>query len=344
MQGDRIMKRKKVLIEDIAKEAGVSLATVSQALNHPREVNRKTRQKILEICTELGYAHKKASTKRHLNLAVLALDRYIPFTDFYGRVSVGVLEEAQKQGFNVILEPFTKEQEELPRAISKNIIDGILVLGPLPREHILMLKQRNLPLVLCGHPVPGLETHTVMPDGRAGMYEATKHLISLGHKKIAFISGGPIFDPVVADRLEGYRFAMFEAGLEIPKEYIVQADFIRYEASCSAVDKLLALNDPPTALLCISDPIAYIAYDRLIKKGIKVPKDISIMGFDDLPSTFYVAPYLPEISTVHVDVENLGRTAVKVLLDVIENPSAIAYRHTLPVQLVERKSTAGPKK
>jgi len=337
------MKRKKVLIEDIAKRAGVSLATVSQALNHPREVNRKTRQKILEICVQLGYTHKKAGHKRHLNLAVLALDRYIPFTDFYGRVSVGILEEAQKQGFNVILEPFTKEQEELPRAISKNIIDGILVLGPLPREHILMLKQRNLPLVLCGHPVPGLETHTVMPDGRAGMYEAAKHLISLGHKKIAFISGGPIFDPVVADRLEGYRFAMFEAGLEIPKEYIVQADFVRYEDSHTAVEKLLGLDSPPTALLCISDPIAYIAYDHLRKKGIKIPKDISIMGFDDLPSTFYVAPYLPEISTIHVDVENLGRTAVKVLLDVIENPSAIAYRHTLPVQLVIRKSTAAPK-
>jgi LacI family transcriptional regulator len=338
------MARRQIKIKDIAKAAGVSLATVSQAFNHPREVNRKTRQKILEISNQLGYIRESAGKKRHRNIAVLAMDRYIPFTDFYSWVSVGIIEEAQKHGFNIIIEPFLKNQDELPRVVSKNIVDGILVLGPLSREHILMLKQRNIPLVLCGHPTPGLELHTVLPDGRAGMYEATKRLLNLGHKKIAFITGGPVFDPVAADRLEGFRFAMFEAGLEIPKEYIVQADLIKYQTAHEAAEKQMGLDNPPTAMICISDPIAYIIYDYLTKKGVKIPKELSLIGFDDLPSTFYTSPFLPELTTVHVDVENLGKTAVKVLLDVIENPSATAYRHTLPVRLIEKKSTAPPKK
>ncbi|OGB89369.1 hypothetical protein A2625_07760 [candidate division WOR-1 bacterium RIFCSPHIGHO2_01_FULL_53_15] len=337
------MGKRKIKIRDVAKAAGVSLATVSQAFNHPREVNRKTRQNILGICEQLGYIHKKIGGRRHRNIAVLALDRYIPFTDFYSWVSIGTLAEAHEHGFNIVIEPFGKDQAELPMAISKNIIDGIIVMGPLPREHILMLKQQNLPLVLCGHPVPGLELHTVIPDGRAGMYGAAKHLISLGHKKIAFIAGGPIFDPVEADRLEGYRFAMFEAGLEIPREYIRRADLITYKTAYEAAEKLLSLDDPPSALICISDPIAYIIYDYLVKKGVKIPEDLSIIGFDDIPKTYYVSPYLPELTTVHVDAEDLGKTAVKVLLDVMENPSLTAYRHTLPVHLIKRKSTAIPK-
>ncbi|MFC1496085.1 LacI family DNA-binding transcriptional regulator [Candidatus Margulisiibacteriota bacterium] len=332
-------RKKKVTIKKIAKEAGVSAATVSQTFNHPREVNRKTRELILQICHHLGYTHRKAHGKRKKNIVVLSLDRYIPFTDFYGYVSIGIIEQARKEKINVIFEPYRKEQEELPLAVSKNIIDGVLVMGPLPRTHILSLNQRNIPMVLCGHPIPGLELNTVVPDGRAGMYEATKHLISLGHKKIAFITGAPIFDPVVADRLEGYRFAMFEAGMDIPKEYIVKADFVRYEKSTEAADKLLDLKNPPTAIIAISDPIAFVVYKHLIKKGIQIPKELSLVGFDNIPKTLYTAPYLPELTTVYVNAEELGRTSVRVLLDVVENPSRAAYRHTLPVHLMVKGST-----
>ncbi|MFH0887205.1 MAG: substrate-binding domain-containing protein, partial [bacterium] len=179
---------------------------------------------------------------------------------------------------------------------------------------------------------------------RAGMYEATKYLISLGHKRIAFVSGGPIFDPAASDRLEGYRFAMFEAELEIPKDYIYQADFEQHHLSYKAAEKLMSLGNPPTAIICSSDPIAYIVYDYLVKHGVKIPKDVSLIGFDDLPQSYSVSPYLPELTTVHVDIEDLGRTAVKVLLDIIENPTLTAYRHTLPVKLIIRKSTAVPNK
>jgi LacI family transcriptional regulator len=337
------MKKKKIKIKDIARAARVSPATVSQAFNHPREVNRKTRKQILEVSHQLGYLHHKISHKRHRNIAVIAVNKYVPFFDFYAWANIGILDEAQKHGFNIIIEPFFEKQNDLPSVISRNKIDGILVVGPLPREHVLLLKQQNLPLVLCGHPIPGLELHAVLPDGRAGMYEATKHLISLGHKKIAFISGGPIFDPVVADRVGGFQLAMFEQNLEIPKEYIVEARIDKYDTAREAIERIVALDPCPTAIICISDEIAFVAYDHLQKKGIKIPKDISLVGFDDLPETSALAPFMPDLTTVHVDVENLGRTAVKVLLEVIENPSLTAFRQTLPVYLTVRNSTAKPK-
>lgn len=337
------MKKKRLKIRDVAKAAGVSLATVSQAFNHPREVNRKTRQKILEVSNELGYTHHKISARRHRNIAVLALNQYIPFTDFYSWVNIGILKECDKQDFNIVIEPFQRGQDNLPKIISKSKVDGIIVLGPLPRENILMLTQRNLPMVLCGHPIPGLELHTVVPDGRAGMYAAAKHLISLGHKRIAFITGGPIFDPIVADRLEGFRFAMFEADLEIPKEYIVKASMEDYRSADKAIEKLTKAKPLPTAIICASDPIAFIAYRALKKTGLKIPKDISLVGFDDLPKTYLSEGYLPVLTTIHVNLEELGRTAVKVLLDVMENPSLTTYRHTLPVHLVKGETSSKAK-
>ncbi|OGC05410.1 hypothetical protein A2230_04720 [candidate division WOR-1 bacterium RIFOXYA2_FULL_36_21] len=334
------MSKKAIKIKHIAKELNISCATVSQAFNHPRQVNRKTRQKILELCQNIGYIHKKNKGQRHKNISILALNEYVPFTDFYARVSIGILQEAQKHGFNIIIEPFGNKNEEIPKSISKSIIDGSIIMGPIPKENVLKLQQYGTPIVLCGHPIPELELNCVIPDGRSGMYQATKHLIALGHKKIAFILGGPVFDPVSSDRLEGYRFAMYEEGLDIPTDYITKTDFSNHKNTPLAAEKLLNLSNPPTAIICSDDSIAFIVYNLLKSKNFKIPKDISLIGFDDARQNDSIFQYLPPLTTVQVNIDEIGKTAFNVLLDIIENPNKAAIRYTLPVKLIVRNTTA----
>jgi len=328
---------KKIRIKEIAKEVGCSTATVSQALNNPKLVNRKTRARILEVCEQLGYIRRRFNQKTRKIIGVTGISHELIFGEYYNRVTTSILSAAKEQGLNVIVEYFSDEEESLPHMFSKKVLDGVLVLGKISQDHVFQIKQHNIPLVLCGHPIPGIELHTVLSDGRAGIYEITKHLIKLGHRKIAHITGGPIFDPVVSDRLDGFRYALIEAKINISEEYIALGDFCVLETAVSAVNKFMDLKNPPTAIVCQSDALAYTAHQRLIELGHKIPRDVSLTGFDNIFFPQYLTK--AQLTTVDVNLAQLGKCAVNVLLDIIENPSRAAYRHTLPVQLIAGNTT-----
>lgn len=332
---------KKIKIKDIAKAVGCSPATVSQAFNNPKLVNRRTRAEILEVCEQLGYVRKRMRQKKRKIIGVTGISHELILGEYYNKVTTAILSAAREHGINVVVEHFSDKDDTLPYMFSKKILDGVLVLGKISQDHVLMIKQQNIPLVLCGHPIPGIELHTVLSDGRAGIYEMAKHIIKLGHKNIGYITGGPAFDPVTSDRLDGFRFALTEAGLSLPEEYVVIADFCAWKTAASAVEKLMGLKNPPTAIVCESDALAYTAYQKLKELGYKIPKDVSITGFDDLPFPPYIDAVKPKLTTVDVNLEQLGKTAVNVLLDIIENPSRTAYRHTLPAEIIV-KETSGP--
>lgn len=338
------MRRKKVRIKDIAKRLGISVATVSQALNHPKEVNRATRREILSLCEELGYVKPIKGKKRSHHIAVISRDTYNFANDFYARVCEHLLNYARQRRYNLIFEPWPDEHDEVPLSISRNNIDGVIVLGNIHREKALIIKQRQIPLVLCGHPLPDLELHTVLPDGRSGSYQATKHLIDLGHTRIATIAGGKVFDPVARDRIEGYRYAMLEANLEILNDQVVIADFSLYTHADKALDELLEHKDRPTAIVCASDPIAYRVHEALTNKDHKVPHDISLTGFDNFEPAEYVKGYLPKLTTVEVNIKELAKYTLDVLFELMEEPRRVAWRYTLPVKLVAGETTAKPKK
>jgi DNA-binding LacI/PurR family transcriptional regulator len=325
---------RKPRIKDIAKKVGCSTATVSQAFNNPKLVNRKTRARILEVCEELGYTRKRFSHKRKKVIGVTGISHEILLGEYYNKVTTSILSAAKEQGFNVVIESFSEEEDTLPHMFSKKTLDGVIVLGKVPRDRLLQIKQHRLPLVLCGHPSSGAELNTVLPDGRKGMYEIAKHLIKLGHKNFGYVSGGPVFDPLTSDRLDGFRFALSEAGLSLPDDHIAPANFCSWDTATRAVAKLMNLKDRPTAIVCESDALAYTTYQRLQELGLKIPKDISVTGFDNIPFPPYVNKVKPNLTTVDVSLEGLGRTAVNTLLDIIENPSRTAYRHTLPVQII----------
>ncbi|MDD5593383.1 MAG: LacI family DNA-binding transcriptional regulator [Candidatus Margulisbacteria bacterium] len=333
------MKRKKVKIKDIAKAAGVSSATVSQALNHPKLVGRETRKKIIEICHDLGYVRRLTSNKRHGNIGVIA-ESYenLVLGEFFNVVLVGILKAAEKHKVSILLETL-KEEGDFPLMVSKNLIDGILILGRMPRNNILTLAQRNIPLLLIEHPIPDIELHTLKSDGKSGMYQATKYLIELGHRRIAFVTGGKPHDPVAAERLDGYRFAMNEANLPILDEYIAEGNFCHPDSSFEATEKILQIKPKVTAIIYSSDSLAYRGYKTIFKHGLKIPKDISVIGFDDIPIPGLIEPIEPDLTTIHVHREKTGEVALERLLEIISSAPEMAYRFTLPVTLVVRGST-----
>lgn len=331
---------RKVRIKEIAKEVGCSAATVSQVFNNPKVVNRKTRASILEVCEKLGYVRKRFNQKKRKIIGITGISHELILGEYYNAVTTAILSAARCQGVNVIIECFNDEDEVLPSMFSKKILDGVLILGKISQDHVLMIKQQGLPLFLCGHPISGVELHTVLSDGRAGIYEITKHLIKLGHRRIGYISGGEIFDPVTSDRLDGFRFALNEAKLDIHQEYLRVADFCAWQTAAAAAEELMHLKKPPTAVVCESDALAYTAYHKLLAMGLKIPRDVSLTGFDNLPFPPYIDKVKPKLTTVEVNLYQLGQTAVKVLLDLIEGENQIACRHTLPIKLIVGETTA----
>jgi DNA-binding LacI/PurR family transcriptional regulator len=335
---------KRIGIKDIAKKAGVSLSSVSQALNNPSRVSREVRLNVLEAANWLGYIKKKPAGVQKEAIGIIA-DNYanIVLGEFYNVVVLGILEEAKRLRLNVIVESFEREGEHFPKTITRNLVDGILFLGKVSREHILMTQRRGIPFVLVGHPIPDVELSSIVSDSRGGAVQAVDHLIGLGHDKIGMIIGEPAIDPISSERIEGYRFAMMKASLKTPDEYIAEADFGKPETAIKAVKRLLNLKEPPTAIFCTSDSLAYRAYRGVKELGLKIPKDISIVGFDDIFAPEFSELPGPSLTTVNVNRTEMGKTAVNVLLDIIQNPTKTAYRHTLPARLVSRKSTAAPR-
>lgn len=335
-------KRKKVTIKDVAGELGISYATVSQALNHPREVSRTTVQKIIEKCRQLGYHKSISRKKRKMAIGVIAQDMYnLALGEYYTHVLAGVLKETQKLELRLEVE-FLAEGDS-PLMISKNSVDGVLLFGKIKKGLVEYLKQKEVPMILAGHPISNVEMNTVMPDGRAGMYQLTKYLLDLGHKKIAFIYSKPLHDYITANRIEGHRTALTESNSKISDKYLIEANWCHPISSYKATCKLLELNktERPTAIIYMNDTMAYRAYKAFKERKVSIPKDISIAGFDDMALPNYIEPFNPTLTTVKVDQGLLGKTAVDQLLNLVEKPSNIALRYTLPVEL-QIKGSTGP--
>ena len=338
------MRRKKVRIRDIARRLGISDATVSMAINHPEAVNRSTRQDVLRLCEELDYIKPaKGKKRRTFNLALISDEAYDFTTDFYGSVTEQLLTQAKQYNYNLILEAWSETQKDFPLCLSKNKVDGVIILGSFTAEKIALIKQKNLPVVLCAHPLSEMEIHTVLSDGRSGINKVCKHLIDLGHKKIAAITGGEKFETLAGERLEGYLFALNEAKLPLNNDYIAEGNFHQPNNVEKQIDKFLSLPNPPTAIVCASDPIAFCTYEYLKRKGFNIPQDISVAGFDDLRQPKYTKSLLPKLTTAKVKVDELAKYTIEAIFELMKNPKKVAWRMTLPVDLAIGETTAKPK-
>lgn len=327
-----------VTIKDVAREAKVSVATVSRVLNDSGPVKAETQHRIREIAGRLRYvAHGGARsliTKRTDTLGVLLPDLY---GEFFSEVIRGMDETAQRHGFHLIISRShaTRHGIETAMRAMRGRVDGVVAMSPdLDGESLLNLPS-TLPVVLLCSVSPGNELDSLTIDNCRGARAMVKHLIGLGHKRIAIIKGATRnYD--AAERLRGYRQALRGAGLKPERALELEGGFTEAGGYAAAL-QVLEMDSRPTAIFAANDSMAIGALSALRESGVQAPEEMAVAGFDDIPLARYMDPPL---SSVHVPICELGARAVELLLHgVTHKNDHVRKRERVSTKLVIRRST-----
>jgi LacI family transcriptional regulator len=328
-------------INELARQSGVSAATVSRALNGRPEVSASTRQRILDLARELGYspnASARTLARRRSHMVGLVWDtgyrsggQRHPFLQ---DLLVGFKEALSAHGYGLILLPIPADDDpdaylRLARAHS---LEGILIMGI--DEHtpkVATLVGSEVPCVAVDLDVSGPRSSYVTSDNQTGAAGAVEHLYRLGHRRIATITG-PLDMKPGAERLAGYRRQLAALGLPARPEYVVAGDFFPASGH-AAMRRLLALDAPPTAVFVAGDAMAIAAMNAAGEAGLTVPADLAVVGFDDIEAAALTRPAL---TTVAQDKERFGSAAVAALSTLIAGTGAAGGDLTLPVVLPTR--------
>jgi LacI family transcriptional regulator len=334
-------------IREVAKQSGVSVSTVSRVFNDYEDVSPATRELVLAVARRLDYAPSAAArtlVKQQSQLIGVVLFTGYEHPDihhpFFQEVLVGLKHGIGELGYDLLL--FATEQpgssqgrpHSYLRRARQHRVDGIVVMGVDRNDpEVEKLVRSPVPVIGVDLDVVGDHTSFVASDNIGGARLAVRHLHSLGHTRIATIAGPSDTKPG-ADRTLGYRAEMAELGLEIPAGYEIEGDFYP-ESGELAMRSLLDLPEPPTAVFAAADMMAVGAIRTLHARGLSVPGDVAIVGFDDIQVAELLAPAL---TTVRQDMVGIGLAAGRALVEQIENPDATPPVLTLPVELVVRAS------
>lgn len=329
-----------VTIRDVAKQAGVGIATVSRVLNGSPSVSEETRKRVLQAIDELNFVPnpiaRRLSTGRTLTIGVIV--PYFTLPDFVRRLQ-GVQYALAESDYDLVL--FTVEtpaqRDKHFQDLNKHTrVDGLLIMSlGITEQDLEQFQQANTPVVLIDsfHP----HAHRVVVDHITGGKLATNHLLSLGHQKIAFVSDhleNPFKFAATIERYQGYRSSLEEAGIEERTEYFQHGDFGR-ESARQMGQNLLSLSDPPTAVFAATDTQAIGVLDAYRKAGKSVPEQFSIIGYHDIRDAEYL-----NLTTVRQPLFESGVRGVELLLEVIESPIEEPQEIELDVELVVRGTTA----
>ncbi len=337
-----------VTIKDVAKLAKVAPSTVSRVIaNNPR-ISEKTKKKVREAMDELGYhpnfiARSLASQSTQAIGLVMPSSTDVVFQNpFFPTVLRGLSEGAHEKHYALYMTTGKTDNEILDgvtQMVQGGRVDGVVLLYSKIEDKVLMyLQERGIPFVVIGKPFKHVEEIThVDNDNFRATKEVTEYLIQLGHDHIAFV-GGNLNLVVTVERLLGYEKALREAGISVNDEYIVHEEFLR-EGGQEAVRELLSLKVPPTALVVADDLMALGVLNTLDELGIKVPEDISIISFNNV---LVSEMSRPPLTSVDINIFDLGFEAARSLIQKIENPKEPIKRIIIPHQIVKRFSCSFP--
>ena len=327
-------------LTDVARKAGVSIATVSRVINDSDKVTKQTRDKIQRIMTELGYVPNRVARRlrqkggrRHL-LGLILPDIQNPFN---AEIARGIEDVAYANQFAVLLcnsdEDLEKESFyiDVMRAES---VDGV-ILPPIQESDAAVLKliERGMPVVVVDRALKSTDVDTVEIDNFLGAYEAVQHLIKIGHKRIAFI-GGPVNISTSRERRRGYQEAHQNANIPVDPSLMLAGNY-KQDSGRELTNKLLELSSPPTALFVTNGPMAMGALEVVHRRNLTVPGDLAIIGFDDLP---WAEALDPPLTVVRQPAYEVGKAAAEMLLNRLGNPYLPVARLRLRPQLILRKS------
>ena len=347
---------KSVTVYDIAKEANVSVATVSRVLNNTAPVKKSTRDRINELISKHQFqpnALARSLTKKETGMIGMILPDIT--NPFFPEVLSGFDKEARMKGYTYFLcdtvssnedsvDQYLRESQYLSVLMEKQV-DGIVMLGgriDLAKPGCGLIREvmdagKRVPMLLINGDLQGSSLNRVMADEILGADLATQHLIDLGHKDIALV-GGYLGMSNTIQRLQGYTRTMERNGLRIHKEWRIHGGF-SVASGFDFAQELFKLPKQPTAIVCMNDLIAIGALKAANKAGLRVPEDLSLVGYDDIPFASYC---IPELTTVSLMANEMGRMASEILHKMITKEKVPMITMIKP-ELVIRQSTAAPR-
>jgi LacI family transcriptional regulator/LacI family repressor for deo operon, udp, cdd, tsx, nupC, and nupG len=327
-------------LTDVARIAGVSIATVSRVISHPDKVNRKTQARVRKVMEDLNYRPNRVARRlrqrggrRHL-LGLIIPDIQNPF---FAEIARGVEDAAYANQFAVILcnsdEDIKKEAFYLD-VMRDESVDGI-ILPPINESDSAVLKcaESGMPMVSVDRSLANSPIDQVEVDNRLGAYEAVEHLIKLNHRRIGIITGR-LNVSTSRERKLGHDQALAAYGLPVKKSYMRVGDY-KQASGYALAEELLALADRPSALFVLNNLMVVGAIEAIHKRGLKIPQDVAIIGFDDLP---WAEALDPPLTVVRQPTYEVGQAAVDLLLKRLETPKAPAVSLRLRPQLILRRS------
>jgi LacI family transcriptional regulator len=338
------MSKKRITSQDVANMAGVSRTTVSFVLNDVEGpvISMETRQRVRDAAERLNYvpdSRAQALAGRRAKAIGLVMTRsphHIATDTFLPQIIGGLMDVIKDNKLRLLIEYVEMEHQDrayLELASAKHI-DGLLLLTPrLDDAGLRKLEEVDVPTVLMGD-TEGLNLFSVDVDNQLAAQKAVEYLLELGHKKIACIAQAPVTFSAVPERVQGYKNALIQAGIEPDDELIRYADFTP-ESGYEQMKSLLGSGREFTAAFIASDNVAIGAKSALREAGIRIPENISIVGFDDIPWAQYADPPL---TTVHLHAQELARRACLVLMDLLKGIEPEMRRQVIDTQLVVRKS------
>lgn len=328
--------RKEVRLADIAKQFGVSVVTVSNALAGQKGVSEELRTKIKQVAAEMGYQVRgtAVSSKKILNVGVIIGEKYLgPYPSYYWKVYQELSLIAGLHNCVILFEVLRHEREaalELPLFAMEQQIQGLIVIGEIGRPYLEFLhEQPDFPMVLVDFMMQGMGCPSVMADNYYGMYKMVNYLIEQGHKEIAYV-GTLLASNSITDRYFGYRKALMERGLEMNPDWVLQDRTMEGQ-----IGNIQLPDRMPTAFACNCDLTASVLVNLLESRGYRIPEDISIVGFDNY---LYEGLCDTSITSYEVDIKEMVRCAIKIVVSLAECGKAPADMRMVSGCVVEKES------
>lgn len=329
-------------IKDVAHRAGVAVSTVSLVANRKGNVSEETRKRVLRAIKELKYHPRRMArvlvTRNTGNIGfILTHDHFSQSEPFYTKIYLGAEFEARKFDYYILLTTVDRNfsKESTPRFLIERNVDGVILAGTTPDGLLKYIKER-IPHIFVDFYPKHNKTTAIAIDNVDGGYQATSHLINLGHRKIAFL-GGEMEHPSLEQRYQGYQKALKDNDIPLDEQLVVTDEPYPgsdqgYHATCG----LLERNRKFTGVICGNDAMAVGCIRCLRDKKIKVPGDVSVVGFDDIDAAILSRPTL---TTIRVPKEEMGALAVRRLVEIIKEEKTTQQKIIVPVELIKREST-----
>ena len=337
-----------ITINDVARHAGVSPMTVSRVINGQNRVRDSTRESVQRAVRELGYTPNLAASSlaaaQNTRVAVIYTD---PSGAYLRELLIGLLRVASRTAIQLIIDYWDEldadTERKAARALAKKV-DGVILPPPLCESRVAVgeLVKAGIPVVAIASGRHGDDVSCVRIDDLRAGHELAQHLIDKGHQRIGFIKGRPDLS-ASARRLEGFSTALGEAGIAVDRQLIQAGDYT-YRSGLAAAEKLLGLRMPPTAIIASNDDMAAAVVSVAHRRGLDVPRDLSVVGFDDSSAATTV---WPELTTVNQPIATMADAAIDVLLRDIRRRgegTRVLSDHVVPHRLVIRDSVAPPRR